>query len=482
VRVLIVGAGFGGIGAAIELARHGYDDVTILEKGDAIGGVWRANTYPGAACDIPSVLYSYSFAPNPHWSSRFSGQKEIRDYLERVATEYGVRDKIRFGVEVTDADFDEDRGLWEIRTRDGELLEADVFVPALGQLSRPSTPEIKGAAGFEGPQFHSAEWRHDVSLRGKRVAVIGTGASAIQIVPNIQPDVAHLTLFQRSAPHISPKPERIYSELHHKMFERVPATQRLERALWWLFMEYNTLGLAGNKVTTATVSWIPALYRRRSIKDPKLRAMMTPNEPPGAKRALFASNYYPALQEPNATVTTEAIEEITPTGVRTADGTHHDVDVIVWCTGFTATEFLATINVRGLGGKDLQEYWSATGARAYLGLTVPHFPNMFLMYGPNTNVGAGSIIYMQEGQAGYIRTAVDHLAAQGPSYVVVREEVEEAFDAEVQEKMQRTVWLAGDSWYRDRNGRVTTNWPMRLLEYRRRTRCFDPGDYEVVPV
>ena len=476
-RVLIVGAGFGGVGAAIELVRSGHTDVTILEKGDEIGGVWRANTYPGAACDIPSVLYSYSYAPNPHWSSRFSGQAEIQAYLKRVAQEYGVYDKIRFGVTVTDADFDADRGVWVVQTSEGPF-EAEVFVPALGQLSRPTTPTIKGASSFEGEQWHSAEWRHDVGLAGKRVAVIGTGASAIQIVPNIQPEVAHLTLFQRSAPHISPKPERVYSQAHHAMFEKVPATQRLERLLWWLFMEYNTIGLAGNRYTTATVAWIPRLYRRFGIKDPVLRAQMTPNEPPGAKRALFASNYYPALEAENASVVTERIEEITPTGVRTADGVQHEVDVIVWCTGFTATEFVSTINVRGLGGKDLQEYWASTGARAFLGLTVPNFPNLFLMYGPNTNVGAGSIIYMHEGQAAYIRSAVDYLEATGTSYVDVREDVEEAFDAEVQRKMQTTVWLKGESWYRDENGRVTTNWPMRLLEYRRRTRKFDAADYE----
>ncbi len=481
--VLIVGAGFGGLAAALELKRRGYDAFTIIDKADGLGGVWRDNTYPGAACDAPSDLYSFSFAPNAHWPKRFAEQPDILAYMHDVARRYGLDRHMRFGVEVDSADFDADRGVWQVRTTAGELLEADVFVPAVGQLSRPVWPDIAGMDSFAGDAFHSARWDHDVELAGKRVAIIGTGASAIQIIPAIQPKVGQLTVFQRSAPWIIPKIESYYAppKLNAlgklSMVARFPLIQRAERFGWYSFYELVTSGLEGNGRIAELVSGWADRHRASQISDPELLAKMTPDYEAGCKRGLMASNYYPAVSQPNVHVETSRIAEITPTGVRTEDGTLYEVDVIVYCTGFKATEFLAPMTIRGVGGKELREVWSG-GARAYKGLTVPHFPNMFIMYGPNTNLGAGSIIYMHERQARYLRQAVEHLRGAG-GYLSVKPEVEARFDEEIQGRLEHTVWTKCTSWYREASGRVTTNWPGRMSEYDKRTH-FDVGDYELV--
>ena len=474
--VLIVGAGFGGLGAAIELMRHGHRDVTILEKADDLGGVWRDNTYPGAACDAPSDLYSYSFAPNPNWPKRFSEQPDILTYVHEVADRFGLTERIRFGREVKAAEFDADRGTWQVRTLSGELFEAQVFVPAVGQLSRPQVPAIPGARSFRGDAFHSAQWDHSVDLAGKRVAVIGTGASAIQIVPAIQPGVGQLTVFQRSAPWIVPKFERAYlpARLRHSA-----AVQRAERLTWWTFYEFVSTGLEGSGPVAGLLTKWSNRHRAKQVTDPELRAKVTPDYAAGCKRGLLASNYYPALMQENVELTTSDIAKITPRSIVTVDGQRHEVDVIVYCTGFRTHEFLAPMTIRGMGGKDLHEVWSE-GARAYLGITVPNFPNMFLVYGPNTNVGAGSIIYMHESQARYVRRAVDHLASVG-GYLDVREDVEERFDAEIQERLSHTVWTKCTSWYREANGRISANWPGRMREYGRRTRRFDAENYTHTP-
>jgi len=475
--VLVVGAGLGGLAAAIELVRHGHRAVTILEKAADLGGVWRDNTYPGAACDAPSDLYSFSFAPNPAWSRRFAEQAEILDYVHDVARRYGVLDRIRFGHEVVSADFDADRAQWVVSTAGGETFTADVFVPAVGQLSRPQLPNLPGRTSFGGPAFHSAEWDHSVDLTGRRVAVVGTGASAIQIVPAIQPRVGHLTVFQRSAPWIVTKLERAY------LPARVPfpaPVQRVERALWWAFYELISTGLEGSGAVTRVLTKWANWHRAKQVTDPDLLARVTPDYQAGCKRGLLASNYYPTLLQDNVEVATDDIVEITPTAVVTADGRRHEVDVIVYCTGFRTHEFLAPMRIRGVGGKDLHETWTG-GARAYLGLTVPHFPNLFMVYGPNTNVGAGSIIYMHEQQARYLRLAVDRLAANGGGHFDVREDAAERFDAEIQRRLEHTVWTKCASWYREANGRVTANWPGTMREYGKRTRRFDAENYDWTP-
>jgi cation diffusion facilitator CzcD-associated flavoprotein CzcO len=479
-RVGIVGTGFGGLAAAIELKRAGLTDLTLFEKAAELGGVWRENTYPGAGCDIPSPLYSFSYEPHTTWPRRFSLQPDIHEYLRATARKYGVDEHIRFDTEVTTADFDEQTGTWTVGTAQGETFEFDVLVSAVGQLSRPVTPDIPGAAGFTGHSFHSAQWDHEYDLTGKRVAVIGTGASAVQFVPKIQPLVRELTLFQRTAPYLLPKPDRRYRRWHHELFRRVPLAQRAGRAWIWAICELLTKGLTGNRIVARLVQRASLALLRFQVRDPALRAKLTPGYQAGCKRILFANDYYPALGKPNVHVETGRITEITPKGVRTADGVEHEVDTIIYGTGFHTTDLLAPMTVRGTGGRDLRKEAWAGGAKAYLGITVPGFPNMFLMYGPNTNLGAGSIIYMLERQARYITQIVRRLSPQ--SYVEVREDVAERFDAEVQRRLADTVWTTCGNWYRDETGRVVTNWPGLVSEYHRRTRDADLADYHFVPL
>ena len=474
----IIGGGFGGIAIAAELMRHGQRDFVVLEKATEAGGVWRENTYPGAGCDVPSPLYSYSFEPNPEWPMRFSLQPEIHAYVRHVADKYGITPRIRFGTEVSEARWDAASGRWQIETTSGEVIDAAVLVPAMGQLSRPAMPNIPGRDTFAGPSFHSATWDHDCQLAGKRVAVIGTGASAIQFVPRIQPVVDELTLFQRTPPHIVPKPDREYRPVHHRLFRRLPIVQRFERLLWFLFCELSTLAIVGNKIFSKAVGLIASTHLRHQVPDPKLRAKLTPDYRIGCKRVLFADNYYPALAEPNVHVETAAITEITPAGVRTADGAEHPADVIIYATGFATREFLAPVRIVGPGGEDLRTHW-ADGARAYLGIAVEGFPNLFLMYGPNTNLGANSIIYMLERQARYIRQLIERVAAAGGNQVEVRAHVARAFDDEMQRRLERTAWAGCSSWYREANGRITSNWPGLVSEYDRRTRRPDPAAFDV---
>ena len=477
--VVVIGAGFGGIGVACVLRRAGFTDVTILEKADDLGGVWRDNTYPGAACDVPSSLYSYSFAPNRTWPRRYSEQPDILAYLRRTAKAEGVVDRVRFGAEVTGAAFDESRGEWQVDIAGGETVTADVLIPAVGQLSRPIVPDLPGADTFAGPAFHSARWNHDLDLTGKRVAVIGTGASAIQFVPRIQPRAAAVTVFQRSAPYVVPKPDRAYRPWHHRVFTALPASQQVGRGA--------TFGI-GELLTTALTAWLPLgrivdliyrLHLRVQVPDASLRARLRPDYRIGCKRLLFSNDWYPALSQPNVDVVTDRITGIVEDGVRTADGRVHEADVIIYGTGFTATDFLAPMTIRGLGDRDLNEEW-ADGARAHLGITVPGFPNMFMVYGPNTNLGGNSIIAMMEGQFGYIRDLVRLLAARPGSYVDVKRTAADRFDAEMRGRLGRSVWAGCDSWYRGENGRITTNWPGLVREYRRRTARLDVDEYAVV--
>lgn len=476
--VAVIGTGFGGMAAVIELKKRGFDDIVVFEKSDDVGGVWRENTYPGAACDVPSPFYSFSFEPNPRWPHRFSRQPAILDYMRLVADKYDVRRHVRFGTEVTAASFDADAGKWTVELSTGDPVVVDVLVSAVGQLSRPSYPDIEGADSFDGPVFHSAEWDHDVDLSGKRVAVIGTGASAIQFVPEIQPQVEHLTVFQRTPPYIIPRPDREFSDVHHKVFERVPATQLVERGTWYGVVEGLSFAWVYSKPLAAVIKARSKLHMRKQTKaKPGLFEKVWPKYQIGCKRILFSDNYLPALAEPNVEVTTERITGIVPAGVRTVDGLVHEVDVIIWGTGFKATEFLAPMSIKGSDGRDLHDDWRE-GARAYYGMTVPHFPNLFVMYGPNTNTGGGSIIYFLEAQARYLGDYVDHLAAAGAP-LAVRPEVEQEYDERIQARLSDSVWSQCSSWYRNANGRITTNWPTLGIQYKQQAK-FDPDDYEVV--
>lgn len=534
--VAIVGAGFGGLGLAIELTKLGHRDFVVLDKADRVGGVWRENTYPGAACDVPSVQYCYSFEPRPDWPRRFSGQADILEYLQRCVARYRLADHLRLGTEVVAADFEPDPGpgpatgaapgptapdpaaapggtatgsaagsaapaaapaadpaaepgggpaadpvadsggRWRLRTAGGDVLTADVLVFACGQLGRPSYPDIPGLDRFTGRVFHSACWEHDHDLTGRRVAVIGTGSSALQFVPRIAPVVGHLTVFQRTAGWVLPKLDGPYSARRQARQRRWPVTMTAARHGWDLFEEFLTYGLTRRPALLAPLRLASRALLRSQVHDPAVRARLTPAIEFGCKRIGFSLDWYPTFNRSTVDLVTAPIEAVTEAGVRTADGALTEVDTIILGTGFAATEFLAPIRVHGPGGRDLRAAWP-DGARAYLGITVPGFPNMFLMYGPNTNLGSGSIVAMLEAQASYIGSAVDLLAAGRVRSLEVRADVAEADDRWTQARLGGTVWVSCRSWYRTAAGRITNNWPGQLRGYRRRAGRLELADY-----
>jgi cation diffusion facilitator CzcD-associated flavoprotein CzcO len=474
--ITIIGAGFGGIGMAARLLRAGFRDVTVLEKADRVGGVWAANSYPGAACDIPAALYSFSFAPKPDWTRRYPPQEEIRAYLEDTARRFGVLPLVRFGTEVSCARYDDAAGDWVLTLADGSTQRTDVLVSACGQLSHPSIPAIPGREEFTGTAFHSARWRHDHDLGGRRVAVVGTGASAIQFVPHVVRAAAHTTLFQREAPHVVPKPDRAYGPGLRSAFRRLPGLLALDRAATYARLEWRAIGFTRRPELLRVADRMNEKLLTAQVRDPELRRVLTPQGPPGCKRILLSEDYYAALDGPAVDVVTAPITRILPSGVLTADGVEHPADTIIWATGFTATEFLTPMAVAGAGGRDLRAAWR-DGAEAYLGISVAGFPNLFLLYGPNTNLGHNSIVFMLESQFRYIVGAVRRIAATGAP-LDVRPEVQRGFADWVQSRIAATVWDRGcTSWYRTASGRNTTNWPDFTFAYRLRTRRFDPSKY-----
>lgn len=476
--VAIVGGGFGGVGAAVMLSQAGYEDVTVFEKGERVGGVWHRNTYPGAACDIPSPFYEFSFAPN-RWSRRYSPQAEIQAYIEGVARRFGVADRIRTGTEVESANWDEERGRWLLQTSAGPH-EAEVLVPACGQLSVPKVPPIPGLEEFEGPAFHSADWRHDVDLAGKRVAVIGTGCSAIQVVPAIQPLVAQLDVYQRSPGWTFPKMDFAYPQWARGLFSR-PRLRRLDRALVLAVSEFGALGLTRRGPALSVLRALGNLQIRSAIEDPELRRKVTPSDEFGCKRMMLTDEWYPTLTEPNVELVTERIETVTPGGVRDATGAERPADAIVLATGFASHEFVAPMEIVGRGGRRLAQVWDPV-ARAYLGLSVPDFPNMFLLYGPNTNGGSGSVLFTLEAGIGHVLAALREMDRVEASRIEVRREAAERFDAELRAALEETVWHAGcTNWYVDENGNDPSNWPWFYTTYRRRTAALEPGAYSLSP-
>jgi cation diffusion facilitator CzcD-associated flavoprotein CzcO len=477
-RVVIIGAGFGGIAAAGALLKAGYRDVVVLEKASRIGGVWRDNSYPGCACDIPAPLYSYSFAMNPGWSRRFPPHAEILEYLRRTADRIGVSRKVRLGVEVTEACWDERDCLWRVRTGDGEEIEADVLVPAVGQLSRAVVPLLPGAASFTGPALHTAQWDAGLRIEGKRVAVVGTGASAIQLVPAIAGTARSVTVFQRSAPWTLPKPNRRYGPVRRAAYRTMPWLMHLPRAGTWAMTVVTGKAVTGNRPAGLLLRGVSTAQRRWQVRDRALRARVTPVEPMGCKRVLFTSDWLPALAREDVRLVTEKIVAVTAEGIRTADGDLHGCDLIVYATGFAATEFLAPMRITGRGGRSLHDEWR-DGAYAYLGVAVPGFPSLFLMYGPNTNTGNTSVVYFHEAQARYLAQAVRRIAETGKP-MEVRPERALAYDDEMQRRLAGSVWTGCQSWYRTATGRVVTNWPGMASEYRRRTAKLDVADYAPV--
>ncbi len=479
VRVAIVGAGFAGLGLAIRLRQCGVSDFVVFERGDDIGGTWHDNTYPGCRCDVPSHLYSFSFAPNPHWSESFSPQPEIEDYLRRVAREHGVMPHVRLGHEMLSAVWDEAAAVWRIETSGGSWT-ADVFAPAVGALSEPSTPSLPGLDTFEGTVFHSARWKHEHDLTGERVAVVGTGASAIQIVPQIQPKVARLEVYQRTAPWVLPRREREFTRLEKRLFTSLPVAQKLVRTGIYWGRELYVLGFTSHPKLMSAAERIARRHLAEQVPDPALRAKLTPGYRIGCKRILLANDYYPALSADNADVVTEPIREVTPTGIVTADGVAHDVDTIIFGTGFQVTAPPVARRVAGAGGRTLADAWS-TGMQAYLGTTVAGFPNMFFLVGPNTGLGHSSMVFMIESQVAYILDALRVLERTGGAAVDVVPDVQAAYNTALQQRLQGTVWTNGGcvSWYLDASGRNTTLWPEYTWKYRWATRKFDPGSYVV---
>jgi cation diffusion facilitator CzcD-associated flavoprotein CzcO len=476
--VAIVGSGFAGIGLAVRLRQAGIDDFVLLERAEDLGGTWRDNTYPGCRCDVPSHLYSFSFAPNPRWSRVFSPWDEILEYLRRCAGEHAITPKIRFGHEMLAAVWDEGLRRWEIETSGGRL-SAQVLVTATGPLSEPSIPAIPGLGSFEGPAFHSAAWEHEHDLTGERVAVIGTGASAIQFVPQIQPRVERLHLFQRTPPWIVPRRDRAITGLERRMFRALPAAQLAARGAIYLARESLAIPFMHPRLM-GRGERMAGRHLEEQVADPALRAKLTPAYRMGCKRVLISSDFYPAVSQPNVELVTDRIREVRQGSVVTEDGAEREVDAIILGTGFRVTDWVVSERLRGRGGALLADAWDGS-PEAYKGTTVAGFPNMFMLAGPNTGLGHNSIIYMIESQVAYVMDCLRVMEERGVETVEVLPEAQAAFNEKVRDKMRGTVWTSGGcrSWYIDSKGRNSTLWPGFTWSYRHATRRFDPARYRL---
>ncbi len=479
VRVAIIGTGFAGIGAAIRLKQAGISDFVLLERASDLGGTWRDNHYPGCCCDVPSHLYSFSFELNPRWTRGFAPQWEIRDYLRWTAAKHQVTERIRFRHEVTEARWDEPSRRWLIRTTGGDLA-ARVLVSGAGSLSDPKIPDLPGLEGFIGKMFHSARWDHDHTLAGERVAVIGTGASAIQFVPAIQPAVARLHLFQRTPPWVIPRLDHQITDVEHGLLKYLPFAPALVRGLIYASLEMRVVGFRRPRLMRI-VDRLARWHLKHQIPDPGLRRRLTPDYVIGCKRILISDNYYPALTKPNVELLSGGVTEVRGGSVVSGDGIEREVDTIIFGTGFEVTEMPIAKRLHGRDGRSLYAHWSEHGMSAYLGTTVSGFPNLFMLTGPNTGLGHTSMVYMIESQLNYLIDGIRQLDAHRAEIAEVRPEVQEAYNVMLQDRMRGTVWTAGNcqSWYLDDTGRNTTLWPGYTFDFRRRTRQFEPSDYQL---
>ncbi|MGI5528590.1 flavin-containing monooxygenase [Streptomyces syringium] len=481
VRVAVIGAGFGGLGAAVRLRREGITDFVVLERADGVGGTWRDNTYPGCACDVPSHLYSFSFAPNPEWPRAFSGQPHIRAYLERVADIFGLRPHLRFNAEVRSLRWDSDELRWEIDSAAGPLT-ADVVVSATGPLSDPKIPDVPGLGTFPGKIFHSSRWDHGYDLRGKRLAMIGTGASAAQIVPAVQPDVERLTLFQRTAPWVLPRFDRRITAAERWLHTRVPATRALRRGLLWTVRELQVSAFTKRTKELGLVESLAKAHLRRAVKDPALRARLTPDYRLGCKRILLSSDYYPALAQPNVDVVASGLAEVRGSTLVAADGTETEADAIVFGTGFHVTDMPIAERVTGVDGITLAESWK-DGMKALRGSSAAGFPNFLTLIGPNTGLGNNSLILIIEAQLNYLADYLRQLDTLGGRAALdARPSAVNAWARMVRTRMEHTVWSSGgcDSWYLDAHGNNTTLWPGTTAEFRKVTRRVDLAEYRLL--
>jgi len=478
-QILIIGSGFAGLCMAIKLREQGIEDFQILERGDDVGGTWRDNHYPGCACDVQSHLYSFSFEPNPEWTRMFARQPEIKAYLEKCAAKYDLRRHIVFGANVQNARYDEATASWTVKTADGRSFSGRVLVSGMGGLSNPAMPNVKGLDSFKGKAFHSAHWDHSYDLTDKRVAVIGTGASAIQFVPQIQKAAKRVDLYQRTAPWIMPKPDREIGSRERRLYRALPALQNAYRtAIYWM-LESRVLGFAVNPKLMTMVEGVARGHIKRHIKDPALRAKVTPDYTIGCKRILISNDYYPALAQANVDVITDDIVEVRANSVVDSAGNERAVDAIIYGTGFKAQDPMPRGTVFGTGGVDLLDAWK-TGPEAYLGLSVAGFPNFFMLVGPNTGLGHNSMVFMIESQVAYVMDALKTMRKQKLRAVDVKPDAQVTFNKSIQGQLSKTVWTSGcKSWYVDANGKNTTLWPGFTFIYRGKTRRFPATAYRL---
>lgn len=476
-QVAIIGSGFSGLCMAIKLKAAGYAQFRIFERAAELGGTWRDNTYPGCTCDVPSLLYSFSFAPKYDWSRNFAPWQEIREYLNEIADSAGLRAHLEFDTEITEVRHVD--GRWRLATRSGEVCIADVVVNGTGPLNKPNYPALPGRETFGGRQFHSSSWDHAYDLAGKAVAVVGTGASAIQIVPAIAARVRRLALFQRTPPWVLPRFERAYADFERTLFRRVPGWQRLCRTATYWRLEHFGLALLKDGRTRRLFENLAHWYLNKSIPDAALRAAVTPDYRIGCKRVLISDDYYPSLLRPNVSLIRDDLVEIRPEGLATCDGRLHAVDAIIYGTGFRATDFVTPMRIYGRDGRELSEVWRAQ-VETNLGITVPGFPNFFLLVGPNTGLGHNSIIFMIEAQVHYVMACVAALRGNAGKQLELKPEPAQAFSAALQARLQGTAWLSGcKSWYLSADGRNYTMWPGSTPEYWLKTRRLKPEDYQL---
>lgn len=465
-RIAIVGGGAGGIAMGMQLKRAGHDDFVIFERSPGVGGTWHDNRYPGAACDVPSHLYAFSFAPNADWTRKFSRQPEIERYLQRCVDEHELGKHFRLGTEVVRA---EHRERWHITTSTGDDT-ADILVSGTGQLNRPRVPALPGLAGFAGDQFHTARWNPRWSPTGKRVIVIGSGASAAQVVPELVRDAAHVTVMQRTPPYVFPRNDRAYRAVERWLFRHVPGVRALYRSWMYWLNESRFTALQQGSLIGRITKWVSLRHLRKQVADAALRLRLTPNYPVGCKRIIISDDWYPALARDNCALVTDPIERVEGNGVVTADGKLHEADTLVFATGFDTTSFLAPMHVVGPSGTALKDAWQ-TGAEAHHGLLVSGFPNLFLLYGPNTNLGHNSIWFMLECQVRYVMRCLDELARRGARYIDVKREAMARSNAALQTALAKTAWSADCSnWYKTTDGKITNNWSGRTTAYWRATR------------
>lgn len=475
-RIAIVGGGAAGLAMAMRLKRAGYDDFVVLERSQGVGGTWHDNRYPGAACDVPSHLYCFSFAPKPDWTYKFSRQPEIEGYFQACVDRHGLAPHLRLGTEVQGARFVD--GGWQIETSGG-TERADMLVSGTGQLNRPRIPAFAGLDAFAGRAFHSARWPREFSAAGKRIVVVGSGASAVQIVPELVRDAAHVTVMQRTPAWVIPRNDRAYWGLEKFLFRYLPGWRALYRSLIYWSLEARFTALHQGSVMGKITSWMARRHLKKQVADAALRARLTPNYPIGCKRIVISDDWYPALARDNCTVVSDAIERIAPEGIVTADGTTHAADAIVFCTGFDTTSFLAPMQIVGRDGVALTEAWRG-GAEAHRGVLVSGFPNLFLLYGPNTNLGHNSILFMIECQVRYILRCLDELGRRGARWLDVKRDAMARSNAELQDALAKTTWSADcNSWYKTADGKITNNWSGRTAAYWRVTRKPDFGELDV---